>query len=122
MAAAPQHRKVLILSNGPYVQNFLKLLERLERQNGQDGERVLATVYRKPFDAIVLDLRWPNKKNKNEIRGMGVIQPVWTGRLLVITAEINGPKTLSILERYLINGLPQALLGLISHRYQPACP
>lgn len=120
MAAALQHRKVLVLSNGKYVQNFLKLIERLESQNGKDGERVLSTVYRQPFDAIVLNLHWPNKKSKNEIRGMGVIQPSWMGRLLVITAEINGPKTLNILERYLINGLPQALLWLISYRYQQA--
>lgn len=120
MATALENRKVLVLSNGPYVRNLLTLMEKFSSQNGSDGERVMATVHRQPFEAIVLDLRWPEKKGKNEIRGLGKIRPAWMGKLLVITAEINGPKTLDLLERYLINGLPQALLWLISHRYQTA--
>lgn len=116
MATAPQHRKVLVLSGSPYIRNFLTLMEKLESRTGMGGAPLLAAIHRKPFEAVVLKLRWPELESKEEIGGLGEIWPAWEGDLLVISAEIGGPKTLDMLERYLINGLQQALLCLISHR------
>jgi CheY-like chemotaxis protein len=118
VATALQHRKVLVLSGGPYIRNLLTLLEKLDGQNARDGEPLLAIINRHPFDAVVLDLRWPDLKPTDEVRGLGEVRPAWEGNLLVITAQINGPETLDMLERYLINGLQQALLCLVSHHYQ----
>ena len=108
MAPALQHRKVLVLSAGPYIRNLLALMQELDSQNRMDAEPLLATINRQEFDAVVLDLRWSDLKPQDEVRGLREIRPAWEGNLLVITAEINGPKTLDMLEQYLVTGLPES--------------
>jgi hypothetical protein len=98
----------------------MTLMKRLDSQNAKGRGPLLAAVNHRKFDTVVLDVRWPDKKPQNEVHGLGEIRPGWVGKSLVVTAEINGPKTLKVLEQYLINGLPNALLWLISHRYQTA--
>ena len=110
-----QRRKVLVLSGGPYIRNLLALIQQLDGRNGMDGEPLLDTIHRQEFDAIVLELRWPDTRSKNEVPGVKEIRLAWEGNLLVITAHLNGPQTLDVLEHYLIDGLPQAIPSLVTH-------
>jgi hypothetical protein len=114
-----QRKKTLVLSGGPYVRNLLALLEQVEGPDDIGGDNLLDTVNRQNFDAIVVELRWPDIKPKGELPGIKQISPAWEGNLLVLTAEINGPDTLAMIEQYLINGLPQTIPLLAA---QPACP
>jgi hypothetical protein len=116
VATALRHRKVLVLSGGPYIRNLLTLVERLDGRNGMNGDSLLTTIHRQQFDAVVLELQWPDLMSEEEVGGLGAVQTSWEGNLLLITAEINGPKTLDTLEQYLVNGLPQALPSLISRQ------
>lgn len=120
MITARQRRKVLVLSGGPYVRNLLNLIEKLDVQNAAQRDALLATVNRQRFDAVVVDLRWPSLPSKVEVCGFAGIRPAWDGNLLVITAEINGPKTLDMIEQYLINGAQLAPLSFISQRHESA--
>jgi DNA-binding response OmpR family regulator len=119
MATAALHRKVLFLNDEPSIRNLLSLLKRFERENTltATGDPLLASLDQKQFDAAVIDLRSSRLKAGDEVRGIRKIRAGWVGKLLVIIAEVNGPKTLDLLERYLLNGLPDALLWLVSHPY-----
>ncbi len=120
MATLLQRRKVLVLSGGPYVRNLLALLEQVEGHDDIGGDTLLDTVNRQNFDAIVLELRWPDVKSNGELPGIKQISPAWEGNLLVITADINGPDTLEMIEQYLINGLPQTIPPLAAQPFHPA--
>lgn len=119
MATLLQRRKVLVLSGGPYVRNLLTLLEQVEDPDDAGSDALLNTVNRQNFDAIVFELRWPDVKSNAELPGIKQISPAWENNLLVLTAEINGPDTLEMIEQYLINGLPQTIPLLAA---QPVCP
>lgn len=120
MPAASHHRKVLVLNDEPSIRNLLTLVKELERGNAVDanGETLLAAISRRHFDAVVLDLRCPKRRLGGEIRGIREFRPSRVGTMLVINAEVNGPKSLDMVERYLISGLPHSLLWLVSHRYE----
>ena len=120
VATLLQRRKVLVLSGGPYVRNLLALLEQVEGHDDIGGDTLLDTVNRQNFDAIVLELRWPDVKSNGELPGIKQISPAWEGNLLVITADINGPDTLEMIEQYLINGLPQTIPPLAAQPFHPA--
>jgi hypothetical protein len=117
MAVAALRRKVLVLNEQPSVRNLLFLLKRYERENSLEptSDSSLGSLDHKEFDAVVLDLRPPSGGTGNEVRGIKNIRGGWVGKLLVIIAEVNGPKTLELLERYLFDGLPEALLWLVSN-------
>ncbi len=119
MPLNPLHRQVLFLVDEPPIRNLQTLVKRLEVENPAEGSQgvVKAIMNRKQFDAVILDLRCPNQRPGAEIHGIGKIQASRVGRTLAVTAEVNGPKTLKLLERYLVNGLPGPLLWLVSHRY-----
>lgn len=119
MATTSQRKKTLVLSGGPYVRNLLALLEQVEGPDDIGGDNLLIAVNRQNFDAIVLELRWPDVKSNDELPGIKQISPAWEGNLLVLTAELNGPDTLGMIEQYLINGLPQSIPPLAA---QPVCP
>lgn len=82
------------------------------------GDPLPALPEKHHFDAAVLDLRPLNRRAGHEVRGIGDIRVGCVGKLLVVIAEVNGPKTLGLLERYLFSGLPETLLWLVSHRYK----
>jgi hypothetical protein len=121
MASEPLRRQVLVLSDDVSLRNLFYLMRKLASENAADGSEkaVAAIIEHDQYDAVVLDLRCSDQQHKGEIHGIGKIQPVMMGRLLTITAEVNGPQTLDLVERYLITGLPGALLWLVSHRYIP---
>ena len=121
MLSAPVRRKVLVLNDKPSIRNLLFLLKKIEGENSPTaaGEPSLASLYQKPLDAVVLDLRWTNRSTRDEVHGIGGIRVGRAGKLMVIIIEVNGPKTMDLLERYVLNGLPGALLWLVGHRYKP---
>ncbi len=117
MVTALQQRKVLIFGDESSIRNLLHIFaEKLKRQNTgtEDPATALTAINRQSFDAVLLDLRCSNPKNENAIRGIGEIQPSLVGRVLVIAAEASDLKTLDLVERYLVNGLPRSLLWLVS--------
>jgi CheY-like chemotaxis protein len=120
MALIAQHRKVLVLNDNPSIRNLVSLLKDLGREDTptESGERLLASLIEEQFQAVVLDMRCLGRKIVEEIHGIGEIRAERVGTLLVIVVEVNGPKTLDLLERYILNGLPGALLWLVSYRYQ----
>ena len=120
MVTVSLHRKILVLNDGPSIRNMQNLLESLDREHSlaESGELLMAMLHRGPFDAIVLDLRDSNRRRAEEVRGIGEIRAGRVGQLLVVVVEVNGPKSLHLLERYILKGLPGALLWLISHRYE----
>lgn len=120
MALNPLHRQIMILADEPPIHNLQTLMKRLAIENPSDGNEDVfeAVMDRKQFDSVILDLRCPKRRSGVEIHGIGRIQAGKVGRTLALTAEVNGPKTLSVVERYLVNGLPGPLLWLVSHRYK----
>lgn len=121
MLSIPLRRKVLVLNDKKSVRNVLVLLKRI---GGEDsltsaGEPLQALDDDRQFEAVVLDMRSSEQKKSEEIRGIGEVRVGRAGKLLVIIAEVNGPQTMDLLERYTVNGLPETLLWLVSHRYKP---
>ena len=120
MLPAPMRRKVLILDDKKAVRNLFILLNRIGSENTftPAGEPLQALFDQKLLEAVVLDLRCLNRRTRSEVRGIGEIRVGRAGRLLVIIAEVNGPQTMELFERYILNGLPETLLWLVSHRYK----
>ena len=117
MAIDPLHRQIMTLVDEPPIRNLQTLVKRLELENPASCKGLSdAMLDRRRYDKVILDLRCPNPLRGSEIHGIKRIQASRVGRILSVTAEVNGPKTLSMVERYLINGLPAALLWLISQR------
>lgn len=118
MASVLQRRKVLVLKDEMSIQRLYSLIKRLESEDapGSGREPVLARFSRKHFDEILVDLRCQNRHDPKEIHGIGEICPSLMGKTLVLTFQVNGPKTLGLVERYLLNNLPPSLLWLICHR------
>ena len=113
------HRQIVTLADGPPIQNLQNLMKRLEVENPVDCLGLSdAMLDRRHYDKVIVDLRCPDRLGDTEVHGIRRIQASRVGRILSVTAEVNGPKTLTMLERYLVNGLPAALLWLVSHRYR----
>lgn len=106
--AVLQRQKVLVLSGGFYIRNFLALLQQIDGRNGNMVVPLAETIHTHEFDAIVLKLRWPDVRPKDEVQGFKEVDFAWEGKLLVVNAQLNGPQTSGLLEHYLIGGPPQA--------------
>jgi hypothetical protein len=121
VALNPLHRQIIILADEPPIHNLQTLVKRLAIENPSDDSSCVsdAVLDRKQFDSVILDLRCPSLQPGVEVHGIGRIQASRLGRALTLTAEVNGPKTLGVVERFLVNGLPGSLLWLVSHRYKP---
>jgi len=119
MASNPHHRKVLIFGDEPSIRNLLNILvEKLEHENtaAANGAGALATISRKAFDAVLLDLRCSNRLSEDGVCGIAEFWPSLVGRVLAINAEVSDPKTLELIERHLSlgasrNGLLHDLAG-----------
>ena len=95
-------------------------MKELESDHNADGSASAtpAIMGRKQSDTVILDLRYANRRPGGEVQGIGKIQACEVGWIPAITAEYYGPKTMDLIERYLIGGLPAALVWLIGLRYQ----
>jgi DNA-binding NtrC family response regulator len=122
MAALMLHRKILVLIDESPIRNLLNLVRALQSETADEecANAVTAISNRKGFDAVVLDLRCSKRPAGGEVRGIHRIHFSVLGRVLAVTAETNGPNTMDLIERYLVNGLPSTLLWLVSHRYKSA--
>src|SRR5512146_259501 len=117
MAFNPLYRRIVTLADEPPIRNLQNLVKRLEVENPASCKGLGdAMLDRRRYDKVILDLRCPDLVLRGEIHGIRRIQASTVGRILSVTAEVNGPKTLTMVEHYLVNGLPAALLWLISHR------
>lgn len=119
MAFNSLHRQIMTLADESPIRNLQNLVKRLEVENPADCEGLgNAILDRGRYDRVILDLRCPTPLRNAEVHGIRKIEASRVGRILSVTAVVNGPKTLSMVERYLVNGLPAALLWLVSHRYR----
>jgi hypothetical protein len=121
MLSVPLHRQVLVLTDEVCIRNLFYLMKKLACEDAADGSlrAMVAIAEREEYDAIILDLRRPDGKPPNESREMGKIQSNRIDRTLTITAEVYGRETLSLVERYLLSGLPGALAWLVGPHYTP---
>lgn len=119
MLSVPLHRQVLVLTDEVCIRNLFYLMRRLAGENAADGSltAMVAIAEREEYDAIVLDMRRPDRNPGNESREIGGIQSNRTDRTLTITAEVYGRETLTVVERYLLSGLPGALTWLVGSHY-----
>lgn len=118
MASVMQRRKVLVLSDEASIKRLFILVERLENEDRPEEKRepALARFNRRHFEEIIVDLRCLERRTSKEIHGIGEMRPSLMGKTLVLTIQVNGPKTLALVERYLLNNLPPSLLWLICQR------
>ena len=121
MSTIPLHRQVLVLTDEVCIRNLFYLMRKLAGEDGteKDGSlrAMVAIAEREEYDAIILDMRRPDKNPRNGPREIGRIQSNRTDRTLTITAEVYGHRTLSVMERYLLSGLPGALTWLVGPHY-----
>lgn len=118
MTSVPERRKVLALKGEPSIRKLCNLMSQVERQNTVKGvgKTTLAGIHPERFDVAIVDLRFRQQQIKDEVHGVGAIRPSVIGKMLVVTLEVNGPKTAALVERYLLNRLAQPLLWLICNR------
>ena len=122
MASVPLHREVLVLTDDVSIRNLFYLMRNLAIENPEDGgERAVAAIAeREQYDAVILDMQCPGEMPRGDVHGLGKIQSSMMGRMLTIVAEVDGPETPPLLERYLFSGLPGCRLGLASYRFASA--
>lgn len=121
MSSVPSRRKVLFLNDKAAIRNLFCLLKRVDGESSRpaSGESPLASLAEAQFDTVVLDLRCWTRTIRDEVCGLGEVRIGRAGKLLVVVAEVNGPKSMDLFEQYVFNGLPEALFWLVSHRYRP---
>jgi hypothetical protein len=120
MPSVPLRRQILVLTDDVSIRNLFFLMKKLDSENAADGSgtAMAAIAEREQYDAVILDMRCPEGTRGGEVHGIGEIRSSRMGRTQAITAEVNGPETLTLVERYLLSGLPGALLWLVSHQYK----
>ncbi len=102
MAKNTNHRKVLIVADEPAIKNLLLLVKKLDgRRVASSAEPCLYGIHRRSFDTAILDLRCSQRRPASRGNGFGEVWSSMTGRVLVINAEVNNPKTLELAERYI---------------------
>lgn len=119
MSSVPLHRQVLVLTDDVCIRNLFYLMRKLAGEDAADGSlrAMVAIAEREEYDAIILDLRRPDRKPPNGPREIGGIQSNRMDRTLTITAEVYGHETLTVVERYLLSGLPGALTWLVGRHF-----
>ena len=119
MSSVALHREVLVLTDDVSIRNLFYLLRNLAIEHPQDGggRAVAAIAEREQYDAVIFYMECPGEMPRGDVRGVGKIQSSMTGRMLTIVAEVNGPETPPLLERYLFSGLPGCHLGLAGYRF-----
>jgi DNA-binding NtrC family response regulator len=121
MASIPLRRGVLVLTDDVSIRNLFYLMRRLADENAAEGSaRAMAAIAeREQYDAVILDMRCPEGKRGGEVHGIGKVQSCRLDRMLTITAEVSGPETVTLVERYVLGGLPGALAWLVAHPHAP---
>ncbi|MGH7968208.1 MAG: hypothetical protein ACREIC_05705 [Limisphaerales bacterium] len=105
------HRKVLIVADEPSINNLLLLVKKLDTRRVAASTAGLSGVYRRSFDTAILDMRCSQGRPASRGNGFGEVWSSMTGRVLVINAEVNNPKTLEMAERFIYHR--HTLAGLL---------
>lgn len=110
----PQSRHVQVLTDDVSLRNLYYLIRGLAgREEGDGCVRAMAAIAaRDDYDAVVLDLKCSDRQAADDAHGIGNVQVMMLGRMLMITAEAADPETVSLAEKYLVTGLPGALTWL----------
>jgi len=104
-------RKVLIVKDEPAIRNILYLLLAnlgCEGDVACSEQQALAMISRESFDAVLLDLRYPNRPPDEVVSKIQDIRPSLMGRVLVVTGEIADPQTAEAIERYCLPRVPRS--------------
>ncbi len=103
MADNTVKRKVLTVGREKAIRNLLALVKKLDSRRVVTGNgRIdLANINRKSFDTAILDLRCSCGAPAGRGYGFGEVWPSMVGKVLVINAEVNDPKTMEMVERYI---------------------
>jgi len=119
MPSVPLHRQVLVLTDDVSIRNLFYLMRKLATESVAEGAAgaMMAIAQREQYDAIILDMRRPEGTPPSEPLEIGKIQSSRIDRMLSLTAEVYGHKTLALVEQYLLSGLPGALSWLVGRRY-----
>jgi hypothetical protein len=110
----PSPRHVQVLTDDVSLRNLYYLMRELAgKDNGGGCARAMAAIAaRDYYDAVVLDFKCSVRQAADDAQGIGNVQLMMQGRMLMITAEAAGQETLRVVEKYLITGLPGALTWL----------
>jgi hypothetical protein len=119
MAPTPLTREVLVLIDDVSIRNLFYLMRRLAAEDPANGGEVAmaAIVDREQYDAVILDMRCPEEQPGDDVHGVGKVQATMMGRMLTIVAEVDGPQTPPLVERYLFSGFPGSHIGLFAPRF-----
>jgi CheY-like chemotaxis protein len=105
----PPQRKVLIIEQDPSVRNVLLTLiaglgcEAGVAYNGQQG---IDLIRSEKFDAVLLDLRCAHAQADEVVPTIQSLRPNLLANVLAITDDVADPKTLDLIERYLLLQVP----------------
>ncbi len=113
-ASQPSSRHVQVLTDDVSLRNLYYLMRGLAgRDEGDECERAMVAIAaRDYYDVVVLDLKCSDRQAADDAHGIGNVQVMMMGRMLMITAEAADPETMSLAEKYLVTGLPGALTWL----------
>jgi hypothetical protein len=95
------HRKVLIVADEAAIKNLLTLVKKLDSRREATSIGPVYGIHRRSFDTAILDMRCSQARPVARGYGFGEVWSSMTGRVLVINAEVNNPKTLEMAERYI---------------------
>lgn len=95
-------RRVLIVEEESSIRNLIYTLLSTLGCDGEvaySGQQALAMISRRPFDAVLLDLRCLDEAAEQVVSGILEIRPNLMGRVLVITGEVADQETMDLIER-----------------------
>ncbi len=97
------HRKVLFVEDDASIRNVLYVLlagQGCQAEVAYSGTQALSMIDREEYDAVLVDLRCQNLPAEKVFAQIGEIRPSLMGRVLVITGEVNCPKTMQMIESH----------------------
>jgi hypothetical protein len=105
MADNSTQRKVLAIGDEAAIKNLLTLVKKLDSKRIVAGNWGvdLSTISRKAFESAILDMRCSNRRPAARGYGFGEMWPSMVGRVLVINLEVNGRKTMEMVERFIFH-------------------
>jgi hypothetical protein len=120
MTSVSLQRNVLVLTDTISIRNLFYLMGKLDSENAAEGSgnAMAAIAERECYDTIILVMRCSDGRSGRDVHGISKVHSSRVGRTQTVTVEANGPETVALVERYLLSGLPGALLWLVSHRYK----
>ena len=113
MADNSMQRKVLAVSEEAAIKNLLTLVKKIDSRRVVTANTGIdiSMISRRSFETAILDIRCSNRRPVSRGYGFGEVLPSMVGRVLVINAEVNDPKMMEMVERYIYHR--HSLSGLL---------